>query len=285
VENQTKQLLKFLILPLALGAIVAFAALHQRQPDFLLHADFLDVGQGDAIFVQTFLGRQLLIDGGPGDAVLSQLGSVMPFFDRTLDAIMLTHPDADHVSGLIDVLRRYQVKNIILTGATAPTATDQQFEQAARAEGAHLLYVHTGDRIWLDQSTVFDVYWPLNLPADYNGLTNETSIMGKLTFGRTSIMFTGDADAAAEQAVTDMFNVNADILKVSHHGSKTSSTAPFLSEVSPAYAVIEVGAHNTYGHPAPETLAALSQAGSQILRTDEDHTVKFVSDGSRLYRP
>ncbi len=284
MEPQTKQLVKYLILPLLILTILVWIFENKSRPDFLLHVDFLDVGQGDSMFIQTYLGNQILIDGGPTDKVLSELGKEMPFWDRTIDLLILTHPDADHSAGLIDVMKRYKVKKVILTKVTAPTATYQAFTKQLEIEHAEKIYAQTGQRIWLDRATVFDVYYPPAGVETQNLSTNNTGIFGKLIFGKTKILFTADTDSIVEDKVRAEFDVHADILKVGHHGSKYSSSLEFIKAVSPKYGVIEVGTHNNYGHPTQEALNNLTTANVEIFRTDQNHTIEFISDGVNLYK-
>ena len=292
MEATTKNLLRFLILPLVVLAVVLFVADRQVRPDFLLHVDFFDVGQGDSMFIQTYLGNQIVIDGGPSDQVLSELGKVMPFFDRWIDMLVLTHPHADHVTGLTDILKRYAVKKVLLPEEKFSSAVYQEFLDLIEKKHIEKIYAQTGERVWLDPATVFDVYSP---PAGQIDETkgsdafgnnsmdvNDTSIVGKLSFGKTRFLFMGDAGFAVEQELIPEFNLQADVLKVGHHGSRYSSSAEFLQAVSPKYAVIEVGAKNTYGHPTQQTLDALAAVHAQIFRTDVDHTVEFTSDGTNL---
>jgi competence protein ComEC len=284
METKTKQLFKYLILPLLILWVVVLSAQFRSKPDFLLHVNFLDVGQGDAIFIQTHLGNQVLIDGGPSDKILSQLGKFMPFYDRSIDMLILTHPDADHVSGFIDVLKRFEVKKVLLTKVTAPTVTYQEFLRLLEEEKSEKIYAQEGQRVWLDQATVFDIYYPPAGIEDLGLSTNNTGIVGKLSFGKSKILFTADTDSIVEDMVRGKYNIDSDILKVGHHGSKYSTSAEFVSAVSPIFGVIEVGAGNTYGHPTKEVLGILSAANVQILRTDLDQTIEFMSDGSNLYK-
>jgi len=279
METQTKQLLKFLVLPLLLLTAVIWIANFQNKPDFLMHADFLDVGQGDAIFIQTYLGNQILIDGGPSSAVLAELGESMPPMDRTLDLLILTHPDADHVTGIVEVMRRYKVKKILFTGVKVDTAVDREFEKLLEQNHIEKIYAHQGQRVWLDNATVFDIYWPYAQPQEIIKATNDTSIIGKLSFGKTQILLTGDATSRVEDEILALFNLDVDLLKVGHHGSKSSTSTQWLAEVTPEYSVIQVSSTNTYGHPTVEVLERLYSSGAQIFRTDVDGTTRFVSDG------
>ncbi|MBI2607951.1 MAG: MBL fold metallo-hydrolase [Candidatus Doudnabacteria bacterium] len=293
MDAQTKNLIKFFLVPLLFATIAVWAAGWQRQPDFLLHVNFYDVGQGDSIFIQTFQGNQILIDGGPTDQVLQYLGEDMPFYDRTIDLLVLTHPHADHVAGFVDILRRYKVTKIILPEVDFHSQTYDEFLAEANDKGVELVYAKQGQRIYLDKATVFDVYYPYGQAAGGSfteGFVsqasqdlNDTSIVGKLSFGKTSILFTGDAGINIESILLPQFNLDADLLKVGHHGSRHSTSVPFLEEVTPEFAVIEVG-ENNYGHPTQEVLDKLEQVGSQVFRTDQGQTIRFVSDGANLYK-
>ncbi len=284
MESRTKNLLVYLILPLLLLTLAVAVANHEAQADHLLHVDFLDVGQGDSMFIQTYQGNHIVIDGGPTDKVLTELGKVMPFWDRTIDLLVLTHPDADHSAGFIDILKRYDVKKVMLTHVTAPTATDQNFLKLLEQEHAEKIYAHTGQRLWLDSATVFDVYYPAEGIENAGLSTNNTGIVGKLTFGKTKILFTADDDKIVEDMIRQQFDLHADILKVGHHGSKYSNSLEFIQAVAPKFGVIEVGAHNTYGHPTAETLTNLQLNNVKVFRTDLDHTIQFVSDGVSLVK-
>lgn len=276
---------------LTVAVVVANA---QVQPDFLLHAHFYDVGQGDGMMIQTYLGRQIVIDGGSSNAILKDLGHDMPFFDRTIDMLILTHPHADHVTGLVDILKRYKVKMVLLPDVKFNSAVYQEFLNLVDEQHVQKTYAHMGQRIWLDQATVFDVYFPVAGEIDdtkgSDGFgqaamdVNDSSIVGKLSFGQTRILFTGDAGTNIESSLIGRFNLHADILKVGHHGSKYSTSPEFLQAINPKFGIIEVGAGNTYGHPTAQTLDNLATAHVQTLRTDQDHNIEFTSDGSSLYR-
>lgn len=292
MESQTKRYLIYLILPLLLLNAAVAIAYRQIQPDFLLHADFYDVGQGDAIFLKTYQGHKILIDGGPSDKVLSLLGKELPFFDRKIDLIILTHAHADHVTGLVDVLNRFQVGMVMLPDADFHSAVYDQFLRLIDQKHIQTVYAQAGQRVWLDSGTVFDVFYPhfgkfTGHFQDGFGVTsnslNDTSIVGRLMFGKEKLLFTGDAGSNIEHELTSSFDVSADLLKVGHHGSRFASSLDFLQAVHPHFAVIEVGKNN-YGHPTPETLNNLEAVNAQVFRTDLDHTVKFVSDGSSLYK-
>jgi competence protein ComEC len=285
MDTQTKNILKLLILPLMLVAALVNYYAQASQPDYLMHLDFLDIGQGDSILITTYRGNQVLIDGGPGDAVMEQLGKRIPIYDRTIDLVMLTHAHADHFEGLISVLEGYDVKRIMLPDIDYSASAYNGFKAAMEDEGAEITYAVQGQRIWLDDATVFDVLSPkftetFTVPKKYD--LNDSSIVGMLIFGRTRVLFTGDAGFEQEAELLPGFDLNADLLKVGHHGSKTSTSREFLAEVTPEFAVIQLG-KNKYGHPSPEALARLAEIGALVFRTDESPDLEFTSDGSKIH--
>lgn len=284
MEPKTRRLIYIFILPLAVLVLLLYLAVETYRPSYLLQLDFLDVGQGDSIFIQTAEGNQILMDGGPDSSVLSELGKVMPFHDRSLDLIVLTHPDADHVSGLVEVLKRFKVKKALITGFETESAVYSEFKRLLENKNVEVITVRQGHRVWLDSSTVFDVYWPGVDVSDTDLASNDTSIYGKLTFGTAKVLFTGDAASRVEDGILPMFNLDADLLKVGHHGSKSSTSKQLLDEVTPEYSVIQVGEDNSYNHPAPEVLTILENSGTDILRNDLEGLIRFVSDGASLYQ-
>lgn len=240
---------------------------------------FFDVGQGDSIYIRTAAGNDVLIDGGPGDAVLSKLGKAMPFNDRTIEFMILTHPHADHASGLVEVLKRYEVKNLMTPQVQYDSATYQKFLELASQKKVKVFLPKLGQRVYFDDQIVFDVYYPVagrfsEAPKD----VNEVSIVGKVSFGSQHILLTGDSGKGTEDLLLGLkIPLEAQILKVGHQGSKTSSGKLFIEKVRPDYSVIMVG-KNSYGHPHEEVLGLLSAQQTRVLRTDEHGDVVF-----RLY--
>lgn len=242
----------------------------------------LDIGQGDAIYIEAPNGNQMLIDGGPPKAVLSALRSVMPFYDRTIDALLVTNPDKDHIAGFIDVLERYKVGTVTLPGTDSPTGTYAELEKAVSLEKAERVVAERDMKINLGGGAFFEILFP---DRDISGLgTNTGSIVGRLVYGQTSVMFTGDAPDEIEKYLIslDGKNLKSDILKVGHHGSRTSTSAEFVGFVSPSLALISDGKGNSYGHPHQETLETLEKFGVTVLRTDQVGTIRLVSDGENI---
>jgi competence protein ComEC len=269
-------------LALAALTVLAFAlAVWRRLPDGRLHVVFLDVGQGDAIFIQTPAGRQALIDGGPsGQAVLDQLGRYMPFWDRTLDLVVLTHPDSDHLMGLLPVLERYDVARVLYRDPDWGSAAFAHWQALIEMEGAELLSAERGLRLLLDAGVEMDVLHPgPTLPVDSSAHgSNDYSVVTRLSYGGVSFLLPGDIEAGVEQSLlAEDALLASTVLKAAHHGSCSSTTQAFLNAVDPEVVVISVGAENDFGHPCDEVLDRLS--GIPVYRTDELGTVEIVSDG------
>jgi len=270
----------FIILGILLGLnILAWAAVWSLRPQGL-EVTFFDVGQGDAAFIETPQNQQILIDGGPTSIILEKLGREMPFWDRTIDLIILTHPEHDHMAGLIEVLKRYQVGNILWTGVVRDTAEYQEWQKLIKEEGAKIYIAQAGQQIEGGPTSI-NILYPLeSLEGQESKDSNNTSIVARLVFGENSFLFTGDAPQSVEKKLLETA-IDSDILKIGHHGSKTSSAQDFIGVVSPEVTVISAGKDNKYGHPAPEVLQNLS--GVKILRTDLDGDIKIISDGKRYW--
>jgi len=262
--------------------LVLVLAAWRSLPDGKLHIFFLDVGQGDAIFIQTPSGRQALIDGGPNPSVLlSQLGRRMPFWDRTLDLVILTHPDEDHISGLVPVLERYQVDTMVWRELGCQDAICDRWRQLMAGVGAKVYSGEAGLTVELDRGLRMEVLHPGAELLTTDGY-NDNSIVARLSYGAASVLLTGDITAQAEAVLLSSGSeLRSTVLKAGHHGACTSTTAPFLEAVDPELAVISVGADNDYGHPCHAVIERLS--GRFVYRTDEHGTVEVVSDGARVW--
>ena len=266
------------------GALLVWLAV-AGLPDGRLHVAFLDVGQGDAILITTPSGQQVLVDGGPSPAALaSALGDEMPFWDRSLDLVVMTHADADHLTGLLEALDRYRVGAWLDNGLEGDDDLYVECQALLAAEGASRQVAAAGDRLDLGQGVVLEVlHPPPGLPPGAEPNTN--SVVLRLVWRRASFLLTGDIDLDAEaQLQRSGQPLAAQVLKVAHHGSGGSSGLEFLAAVDPQFAVISVGAENPFDHPAPATLARLAASGeTTVLRTDQQGTIEFVTDGSQLW--
>ena len=255
-------------------------------PDGRLHLTVMDVGQGDGILVVTPAGRSLLVDAGPDpDQTLRQLGAKMPWWRRSIDVIVLTHPHQDHVGGFPEVLRRFRVATILDSGRPYQNPTYDRFLELSRAEpGASYRLARAGQRLDLDQRTTLEIWYPSTADATRPLLgadINNASIVGLLQVGGFTALLTGDAKAPVEELMARRSLVRPiDILKVGHHGSSSGTAPGFVSQLHPTAGLISVGAGNRYGHPAPITIQTLKAAGVQVLRTDLVGAIAVDTDGA-----
>lgn len=248
----------------------------------ILRVSFLDVGQGDAIFIEAPNGNQVLIDGGANKAVLKELGKVMPFYDRKIDAIIATHPDKDHIGGLIEVLKNYRANFVMEPGVSSDTGAYQELEKTIADKKLPRILVRRGMLLNLGEGARLNILFPDRDTDDWE--TNTASIVAKLVYGNNSFLLTGDSPIAIEKylSMIDGLNLKSDVLKAGHHGSRTSTSESFASLVSPEYAVISAGKDNKYGHPHKEVLDILEKSKTTILKTYEQGTISFSSDGERV---
>jgi competence protein ComEC len=277
-------------IPMALATVCLLGIITlASRPDGRLHLTILDIGQGDAILVQAPSGATMVIDGGPDpELAMRRLGEELPFWQRRVDIVLLTHPHEDHVAGLMAVLDRLEIGLILDSGRPHDTPTYPRFLEAAAAErGAHFELPRAGNRYRLDPATVLTVLYPTQADADaplIDGDINNGSVVMLLESGSFSALLTGDAKAPIEKLMADRGQLQEiDVLKVGHHGSDSSSSLDFLSVIRPSVAVISCGTGNRYGHPHAATLANLATVpGLQVHRTDLDGTVRIVVAGNRI---
>lgn len=297
---------KYFFASFGLVLALLFGALFSR-PDDKLHLVFCDVGQGDAILA--IKGEtQVLIDGGPSDKVLGCLSNNLPFWDRELELIVLTHPEADHITGLISVIERYNVMQITANSLPSDTGVFGRFRSEVIAKKIPVFSPKYGDKIKIGDMELNFLH-PLEKLGDqlvwqkegepqvlglstYTGNFNDTSIVVQLTYGNFDVLLTGDIGVEEEKMIGPFDGVypehsrgaqgkEIEVLKVAHHGSKYSTSTEFLDLVRPELAVISVGANNRYGHPTSEVLERLRDKDIKILRTDLDGEIEVVSDGKR----
>ena len=269
----------------ALGLLVAIllAVTVASRPDGQLHVITLDIGQGDAILVETPAGRTMLVDGGPDpELTLRRLGANLPFHARRIDLMVLSHPHQDHVAGLIEVLDRYRVGTLLHAGIGFENAAYDRLLTDAKGTGVAVRLARAGDRLALDGATSVEVLYPSATDAASplpEGDINNGSVVLLVRHGGFRALLTGDAEAPVEEALVLGGGLErVDLLKVGHHGSTSSTTAAMLGALRPSVAVISSGEGNSYGHPAPETLAALrSQPGIAVHRTDLEGDVEIAA--------
>ncbi|RJR15294.1 hypothetical protein C4579_02685 [Candidatus Microgenomates bacterium] len=272
-------------------------------PDGKLHLVFCDVGQGDGIYIKTPNRADIVIDGGANDRILSCLGQYMPFYDREIDVVVLTHPQKDHIHGLVAVLQRFRVKHFV----TVPvTHTIEEYEQVKRLLSQKQVSIHylTHNEIFAADQVHFTALWPsiqwLNTELADEGITtvlrndvvnsslvggtttldlNQFSLYLYVTYGRFSALFTGDGDASMQEQIFQsgtQLPSNISLLKIPHHGSRTGLLPQTLKLLQPIFSVIQVGKNN-YGHPNQDVIYELSAYGD-VFRTDKQGNIEFIVD-------
>ncbi len=308
-KKSPKKLVLFIVGVLLVGNGAVWHTLyvaHEKTQAKELVVAFFDIGQGDAIFIEAPNGNQILVDSGADAKVLQELGKIMPWYDKSLDLIVLTNPDKDHIGGFIPILKRYAVSYALEPGTENKTLTNSTLHELITEKSVEKILAQRGLRIFLDETPGREVVLTVLFP-DHDvskESSNDGSIVARLTYGETEIMLTGDAPIAVENRLLNSLNSSStapelglasDILKVGHHGSKTSTGESFVKAIEPKFAVISSGKSNKYGHPNEETLATLEAAAQlgtststtstssiQILRTDQLGTIVMKSDGKEF---
>lgn len=262
--------------------LAIFLVIEDRK-DRELTVAFLDVGQGDAIFVRTPSGKQMLVDGGlPGGAVLRELGKVMPFYDRSIDVVVATHADQDHVGGLNDVINRFSVGLFVRTMTTSSSAVYNNILENVERKNIKQEIIITPIDIDFSDGAIFKIIFP---DKDTSGWeTNDSSIVGKVVYVDNSFLLTGDAPIKTEKYLVENYGsfLKSDVLKVGHHGSKYSSSDLFVGTVLPTYSIISAGLNNSYGHPTKAVMDILAKYKSRIIETSSQGNIIFRSDGENL---
>lgn len=250
----------------------------------LLCVVFLDVGQGDAIFIQSPSGVQMLIDTGRDESVLRGLSDIMSFSDRDIDYVLVTHPDADHIGGLVEILERYKVGEVIRTENESDTGLWTASESQIEKEGSKVTMARRGQSFSLGDGVRLEILFPDTDPTEFE--SNTASIVARLIYGDTAFMLTGDSPKSIEEylVLVEGEYLKSDVLKAGHHGSRTSTSELFLAEVDPDFAVISAGKDNSYGHPHVEVTDALFNYGVETSSTAEIGHVVFWSDGKTVYK-
>lgn len=275
--TRTLQILTLLGL-VALGLVTVQA---KGDHSGLLEVTVLDVGQGDAIFIEAPNGNQVLIDGGPDADILSKLGKLMPASDRSIDLVIVSHPHSDHLAGLNDVIQRYEVGQVVQAAETYDSALFRNWTANLAAKHVPVTEALAGTAFDLGDGISLTLLYPFK---SFQGTElknpHEADVVAMLRWGSAEVLLTGDMETKVEQSLIDTgLDLEADVLKVGHHGSKTSSSEAFLKAVHPQLAVISVGAKNLYHHPSPETLARLENFHIPYYRTDVQGDIQLETDG------
>lgn len=252
---------------------------HQKKE---LTVSFLNVGQGDAIFIESPTGRQVLVDAGPDVSVLRELGSQMHWYDKSIDMLIATHPDRDHIAGFPYIIDRYNVSYFVEPGAQNENGVQDVLNQK--------VLDHHLTKIIARRGMVFDIGGGVTISILYPDRdvshvpSNDGSIVMKLTYGEDSFILTGDAPTETEAKILsrDSKTIRAQVLKLGHHGSRTSTSPLFLQAIHPTYAIVSAGVNNRYGHPHQEVIDMVKKFGATIFTTQKSGTIRFRSDGVTL---
>lgn len=295
------------------GQVAGIAQKNTQASDTDLKINFFDIGEADSIFIELPTAKQILIDGGEEDGqALKKINKIMDSDDHYIDLVISTHPHADHLGGLIEILKTYQVGQVWLTGVVYSSSTYLNFLNLLKEKNisTRIIYScglnstdfnytvldinnldaldkqHCLDELFIDSTTNLRILHPLeNLKDKKIDNVNNSSIVVKLNFGQNSFMFMGDAETPSEQRILATFApiiLKTDVLKVAHQGSSDASSQEFLQTVQPDYAVILTGKDNSYGHPSLRIIRRLERLGVKILRTDQDGDIEFIVDQTGL---
>ncbi len=277
--------IRWLVIFLLVAAGLVAAALLQR-PDNLLHVAFLDVGQGDAVLIYRG-SQQVLVDGGPGPQALElELGRLMPFWDRTIELVVLTHEHADHITGLVDVLKDYQVGRVLLPAFESDLPVCQEWRRLIEEKAIPAAAACAGQVITLGDVTIYVLNPPPTPLTGTDSDIDNASIVLRVELGEVNFLLCGDMGREGEnELLMQRLAAKTTVLKVGHHGSASATSAAFLDVVRPDIAVILVGAGNDYGLPAGQTIERLAGAlgAENIFHTDECGTIEFTTDGEHLW--
>ncbi len=267
---------------LILFNLLVWAAIYQRQPSDILTVYFLDIGQGDAIFIDSPGHGRALIDGGANRKILSELGKILPFADKRIDVMIETHPDKDHIGGLPEVASRYEIGMFLEPGVESDNNIDDELKKRIVETNVPSLLARRGMVINFGDGVKFQILFPNQDVSRWE--TNDASIVARLVYGNKSLLLTGDSPIKTENILLklDSISLDSDVLKAGHHGSRTSTSLAYAQTVSPEYAVISAGKNNSYGHPHQEVLNILASVGAKIVSTVELGTIKFETDGKTL---
>jgi len=246
----------------------------------ILKINFFNIGQGDSIFIETFDNKQVLIDGGPSSVLLDRLGREMNFYDRYIDLVILTHPELDHITGIIEVIKRYDIGAIILNGIQRDTNQYREFLSIVEKKNIPMYIGKLGGKIQLNKDIELNILYPFkSLLGKRVSKANNSSIVTKLVYKDFKILFTGDIEKSVEkELINSGLDLKADVLKVPHHGSKSSSTLEFLKAVNAFVNVIQAGKDNKYGHPHQEVVERMANVFSTAFGN-----VELFSNGKDFF--
>jgi len=268
-----------------LGCILVYQNITYN--DKKLHIVICDVGQGDGIFIRTPRGIDIVMDGGPDNKIIDCIGKHMPFWDKTIEIVILSHPHADHLTGLIALSKHYAIETFVTENLKNNTVGYQALLQSLASRKIRINYVYAGDKFKIKDGVSFEIVGPSReflqetSPSGEIGDTGElASLESILTYGEFSMLLTGDSQVLELQGALKFINSSISALQVPHHGSKFGLNQEILNTLNPKLAVISVGKDNKYGHPNPFTLDLLRNLEIKTLRTDQVGDIEIISDGN-----
>lgn len=260
-----------------LGLLILTYQEIRTWPDGSLHTYVLDVGQGDSIFLISPSGKQILMDGGPDLSALEGIAGHMSFFDRTIDLLVLSHPDLDHIASFPEITERYRIGAILLSGIDTQQPQYQKLLTRIAEKNIPVIIADPKQDIVFEDGLTLDVVWPDHASRAQLKKVNDTSVVIRVLYKEGSMLLTGDIEEKAEDGILKTgADIRSNILKVAHHGSKTSTSTGFLLAVNPDLAVISVGGDNQFGHPHWGVMKRLEKVGIEVLRTDEMGEIHLV---------
>ena len=283
-EDRTRKIFPLSTVIVLVGAFI-FIWIHVFIPEnHAFQVIFCDVGQGDAALLRFPDGKSALVDGGPDKRILECLGKNLPFYRRKIDLVFVSHPDADHVSGLSYVLQNYDVGRVIESGSGKETTEYKSLTGAIKVKNVPEIQALRGTEVDISPQAKAQILMPESVSVGAKNINNSSEVV-LFSFNSSKILFTGDMEQEEAVRVAALsLKTPIDILKIPHHGSKYSLDNEFYSIFKPKNAVISVGAKNRYGQPHSEVLDFLNKAGIKIYRTDKEGDIKFQSDGQNLIR-
>ncbi|MDB5260004.1 MAG: internalization-like protein competence protein ComEC/Rec2, competence protein ComEC protein [Candidatus Nomurabacteria bacterium] len=268
----------FFVVICGVGIILTSIFIYVTSTPQKLKVSFLDIGQGDAILIQTPSGQKLLIDGGPTNIILDRIYSQISFFDHTMDVMVSTHPDADHVTGLIPILEKFNVNKIITSSVPGDTGIFKELESSIQNENSETHIGNAGDILDFHDGVTATILHPYNDEKFKD--TNEGSVTLLLKYGDETFLLDGDLPTTKEPLIlTSLLPHNITVYKAGHHGSKYSSGEQLLTYIKPEYSVISAGKDNKYGHPNLEAMERLQKYSKEIISTIDRGTISFITDG------
>lgn len=263
--------------------VFIWLAVKQEKPRSYVSVSFLDVGQGDAILIEGKTGNQILIDGGPNKTVLRRISQELSYFDRSIDVVMETHPDKDHIGGFPYILERYTVKQFIEPGVESENGIDDEIRRIRLKKHIDSTLARSGTIIDFHDGSYLRILFPDTDVSQWE--TNNASIVAQYVYGDTCFLLTGDSPISVEEYLVSQYEkaLRCQVLKLGHHGSRTSTSQQYLDAVQPEIAIVSAGKGNSYGHPHPEVIDMLAKQRVSIQSTGEKGTITFYSDGNRIW--